>query len=98
MTVKACNNTAGPNGLVPTLLVFGAYLRITTLDPLSPLIVKRAQAINKAIKELQTLQAERNVTDALRLRNGPDTSVILDLPLNSKVKTWREDAGNGRPG
>ena len=98
MAVKACNDTAGPNGLVPTLLVFGAYPRMTTLDPPSPSIIKRAQAINKAMKELQTLQAERNVTDALRLRNGPDTSVILDLPLNSEVKTWRENAGNGRPG
>ena len=25
MAFKAINNTAGPNGLVPTLLVFGAY-------------------------------------------------------------------------
>ena len=25
MAVKAVNNTAGPNGLVPTLLVFGAF-------------------------------------------------------------------------
>ena len=28
MAVKAINNTASPNGLVPTLLVYGAYLRI----------------------------------------------------------------------
>lgn len=25
MAVKAVNDTAGPDGLVPTLLVFGAY-------------------------------------------------------------------------
>src|SRR5262249_19255990 len=28
MAVKALNDTAGPNGLVPTLLVFGAYPRV----------------------------------------------------------------------
>jgi hypothetical protein len=33
MAVKAVNNTAGPNELVPTLLVYGAYLRISNLNP-----------------------------------------------------------------
>jgi hypothetical protein len=32
MAVKAVNNTAGPNGLVPTLFVFGAFSRMTELD------------------------------------------------------------------
>jgi hypothetical protein len=38
MAVKAVNNTAGPNGLVPTLLVYRAYLRIGKLDPSIPSI------------------------------------------------------------
>ena len=38
MAVKAINNTTGPNGLVPTLLVYGAYLRIGKLDPSTPSI------------------------------------------------------------
>ncbi|KAF7579221.1 hypothetical protein PtrM4_034610 [Pyrenophora tritici-repentis] len=33
MAVKAVNDTAGPDGLVPTLLVFGAYPRMTTESP-----------------------------------------------------------------
>ena len=33
MAIKAINNTAGFNGLVPTLLVYGVYLRIGKLDP-----------------------------------------------------------------
>ena len=32
MAVKAVNDTASPDGLVPTLLVYGAYLRISNLD------------------------------------------------------------------
>jgi hypothetical protein len=39
MAVKAVNNTAGPNGLVPTLLVYRAYLRISNLDPLALFII-----------------------------------------------------------
>ena len=33
MAVKAINNTAGLDGLVPTLLVYRAYLKISNLDP-----------------------------------------------------------------
>ena len=45
MAVKAVNNTAGPNKLVPTLLVYGAYLRISKLDPPAPSITEQAAAI-----------------------------------------------------
>jgi hypothetical protein len=38
MAVKAVNNTAGLDSLVLTLLVFGAYPRISTLDPPAPTI------------------------------------------------------------
>ena len=33
MAVKAINNTAGLNRLVPTFLIYRAYLRISKLDP-----------------------------------------------------------------
>jgi hypothetical protein len=45
MAVKAINDTAGPNGLVPTLLVYRAYLRIGKLDPPAPSIIDRAAII-----------------------------------------------------
>jgi len=45
MAVKAINNTAGPNRLVPTLLVYGAYLRISNLGPPAPSITEQAAAI-----------------------------------------------------
>ena len=39
IAVKAINNSAGPDGLVPTLLVFSAYPRITNNSLLSLSIV-----------------------------------------------------------
>jgi len=45
MAVKAINNTAGPDRLIPTLLVYGAYLRISKLDPPAPSIIEQAAAI-----------------------------------------------------
>ncbi|EKD20762.1 hypothetical protein MBM_01444 [Drepanopeziza brunnea f. sp. 'multigermtubi' MB_m1] len=98
MAFKAINDTAGPEGFVPTLLVFGAYPRLTELDPPSPSIQKRGEAINKAMTELRAIQATRKVKDALAARNGPDTTSILDLPIQSKVRVWREHPlEGGRP-
>jgi hypothetical protein len=58
MAVKAVNNIAGLDGIIPTLLVFGAYPRMMDMDPPSPSIVQRAQAIRVATKEIQWLYAE----------------------------------------
>ena len=52
LAVKAVNNTTGPNGIVPILLVFRAYFCITNKDPLSLSTVKRVQAVQNATKEL----------------------------------------------
>jgi hypothetical protein len=98
MAVKAINDTAGPDGLVPTLLVFGAYPRMTSMDPPSPSIVKRAIAIRKAIDELRIIQSKRKLTDALHTKNGPNTTAIMKLPLLSDVVTYRERGDNGKPG
>ena len=45
MTVKAINDFASPKGIVPTLVVLGAYPRLTDTDPPSPSVTKRAKAI-----------------------------------------------------
>ena len=58
MAVKAVNNTAGLNGLVPTFLVYGAYLRINKLDPPAPFITEQAAVIQKVIVEIVKLQAK----------------------------------------
>ena len=97
MAVKAINDSAGPDGLIPTLLVFGAYPRMTDESPPSPSITQRAEAIRKAMKELQRLQAARQINDALRMRNGPNTSDTIDLPLQSEVRVWREKGGWSGP-
>ena len=93
MAVKAINDLAGPDGIVPILLVFGAYPRLTEMDPPSPSVTKRAEAIRAATKEVRRLHAERQVKDALAMRNGPDTKNTLDLPLQSDVRVWREKEG-----
>ena len=93
IAVKAMNNIAGPDGLVPTLLVFGAYPQMTSYEGPSTGIVKRAEAIRTAMNEVQKLNAKHQVQDTLVMRNGPDTSDIHKLPLMSDILVWREKEG-----
>lgn len=90
MAFKAINDTSGPNGLVPTLLVFGAYPRMVESDPPSPTMAHRAAAVAKASEEVRKFYSARQVADALSQRNGPNTTHLHDLPINSLVLVWRE--------
>ncbi|PHH68259.1 hypothetical protein CDD82_690 [Ophiocordyceps australis] len=81
MAVKALNDTAGPNGIVPTLLIFGAYLRISYDSPPSANIIARAKAIRLAIKAIREIRAKEEVNRALATRNSPRTEEVLSLPL-----------------
>jgi hypothetical protein len=95
MAVKIVNNTAGSDGLIPILLVFGAYSRIFHNSPPSPIITKRAEAIRKAMAEMRKLTAFRQMSAALNARNGPDPAARdpMKLPLQSEMRVWRENKG-----
>jgi hypothetical protein len=93
MVVKAVNDSAGPDEIVPILLVFGLYPRMTEMDPPSPTIAKRAKAICAATKEVRRLHAKQQVSDALAIRNGLNTMATIDLLLQSDVCVWRENKG-----
>jgi len=90
MAFKAINDSVGPNGLIPTLLVYGAYPRLTERDAPTATVTQRANAIKKAMAEIQKIRAQRQINDALHTRNGPSTTAIHSLNLNSQVLVWRE--------
>ena len=90
MAFKAINNFIGPNSLIPTLLIFRAYLCIVESNAPNPTAVKQAVAFKKAIEEVKKLRAECQVVDALNMRNGFKITVIYNLPLNLPVLVWRE--------
>ncbi|KJZ79358.1 hypothetical protein HIM_01509 [Hirsutella minnesotensis 3608] len=95
MAFKAVNDTAGPDGLVPTLLVFGALPRMTIDSPPTPSAMARAKAVWRTMSELRKINAQRKVQTALNTRNGPDTALRLPLclPLGSEVRVFREKHG-----
>ena len=85
MAFKVINDTTGPDRLVPTLLVFGAYPQMAELDAPSPSVTQRSNAIKKAMVEIQKLRAEQQIADALNMRNRPRTNAIYDLLPNSPI-------------
>ena len=81
MAIKAVNNSAGPNRLVPTLLVFSIYLQLLELDLSSLFITMKAKAIRTTIKKVQQLYIKQQVQDVLIIRNRPNTKITLNLPF-----------------
>jgi hypothetical protein len=58
---------------------------MVNLDIPSPLVIQQANAIKKAMVEIQKLQAKHQVIDALNMCNRLKTDAIYDLPPNSPV-------------
>lgn len=59
MAVKAVNDSVGPNGLVPTLLVYGALPRLgLPSDPPSHSLYQCASALREAVKDVTKYSAK----------------------------------------
>jgi hypothetical protein len=93
ITIKAINDSVGPDRIIPIFLVFGAYPRITENSVLLLTITKRTKTIRKATKEIRRFYAGRQVTDTLAIRNSPNIITTLELPIQSDVRVWRETDG-----
>jgi hypothetical protein len=52
MAVKTINDLAGPDSIIPILLVFDIYLWLTEIDPPFPLVIKRTKAICVVTKKV----------------------------------------------
>ena len=90
MVFKALNNFISPNSLIPTFLVFKTYLQLINTNIPSPTVNQRANAIKKAIEKIKKIQAKCQVMDTLSTYNGPNITIIHNLPLNSPVLVQRE--------
>lgn len=85
MAVKAINNTAEPDELIFTLLVFEAYSRMHELNPSTSNIIQRIEAVKRTMKKMRKIIAERQVNNVLNIKNGPMINHFHDLFLNSKM-------------
>jgi hypothetical protein len=91
IAIKAINNTAGPNSLIPILLMFGTYPQITTTNTPSLIITKRGKAITKAIKQIAELHIKRQVTDVLKQQNRLNISNTLNVLISKDVLIYKKN-------
>jgi hypothetical protein len=79
------NNTVGLDRLIPTLLVYGAYPRISREDKLTLLNTEQARVIKRVIDNVYRSNAKIAITKAIRTTRGLDVAAVLGLLLNTKV-------------
>ncbi len=65
LVIKACNDTLGPEELVPALLVLGCIPRFPTVDSCIPSQTKRMRAMQEAKKERTTIVAQLRIRKAV---------------------------------
>lgn len=92
LAIKAVNDTAGPNGLVPTLLVFGVLPRLPIHPRDLPDQRDRMQAMQVARAEMARITARARVHVALN-RNVP-AAADTDIRILDNVLVFRESPVN----
>lgn len=90
LAVKAVNDTAGPDGLVSTLLVFGTLPRLP-VSLVSPLRSQkeRMETIDAARKEFVKIIAKRRVNSAQKQNVPAAASKVPGVALGQKILLYR---------
>lgn len=86
--VKALNDTMGPEGMFPSLLVFGTLPTLPAGGNESLGQDDRMDVLRTARDEMQKITAELRVKAALRARLPPATK--LDFTPGQRVRAYRE--------
>lgn len=88
ISTKALNDIVDPNGLVPSLLVFGTLPRVPCLNSNLQGQRERMKAISTARREMATIVAELRIQEALRSNVPPATDYTLKP--GDHVRVYRE--------
>lgn len=88
LAVKAVNDTAGPSGLVPTLLVFGVLPRMPLHPKELPNQRERMRLMTVARNEMNKLTAQTRVDQAIKRNSPAATREVINIL--DQVLVYRE--------
>jgi hypothetical protein len=91
MIVKAINDTVDSDDLMLILLIFETYFRMHVMNFSISSITQRTMIIEKAMIEIRKFRVERQIVDALNIRNDSIVISIYNLSLNLNVLMWRDN-------
>jgi hypothetical protein len=77
IVVKAINDLVGPDSIIPILLVFRAYPRITNNSLLLLTTIKKTKTIRKASNKIRKFYIKRYIDNTFRMRNSLDITEIF---------------------
>lgn len=89
LAVKALNDTMGPHGLVPSLLVFSALPTCPAPLQHKPRQVDRFKALNAARREMEASVAEQHIR--LALTSKLPLATRFNLEPGQQVRVYREE-------
>ena len=88
LAVKAANDTLGPDGRVPSRLVYGVDPALQVVNAHLPAQRERMAALEAAKREMATISAELRIQQALRAKLPPATR--YDIKPGDDVLVYRE--------
>ena len=88
LAIKAVNDTMGPEGQVPSLLVFGTLPRFPVVDTSFPNQIERMKALEAARAEMGTITAELRIRTAILSKVPRNANPILKP--GDQVRVFRE--------
>lgn len=77
VAVKACNDTMGPEGLVPSLQVYGQLPKLPVVNCQKMKQKHRMGALRSARHEMESVVAEERIKRALRAKLPPATKYVV---------------------
>ncbi len=88
LAVRAMNDTMGPEGLVPSYLVFGCIPRFPSTDSTLPTQQQRMDAMQAARREMAIITAELQIRKALMSRVLRNADLVIEI--GDLVRIFRE--------
>ena len=89
--IKGMNDTLGPEGLVPTYLVYGTFPSFPVRKATNPTHEQRMKALAAARAEMATITSELRVLTALKSKLPPATQ--YDIQAGDNVLVYQEGTG-----
>jgi hypothetical protein len=87
LSIKAMNDTMGPEGLVPSLLVFGVLQRVPATRTSLPNQKDRMEAFSAARSEMETIASQLRLAEGTHRIVPPAAS--LELKIGQPVLVYR---------
>ena len=94
ITIKIVNDIINDNDLIFTLLIFDAYFRMQKFNFSFSIIIQKIEIIRKIMNEIRMIKAERQISNALNIRNKSIIDYLHDLSLNSEILVWKKNQSN----